>query len=133
MSKSVSQGVAEKEVNKWLDFKHVKEPKRESYEDAIEILVQSVMDGTLVLKDDHSFEQTLEIKTDNEAAIDKLIFVPRIRVGVIHKHLQGVKATEPDARIVAYIAALTGQSKGVINGLDTEDYSISSAIAIFFL
>ncbi len=54
-------------------------------------------------------------------------------MSTIHSHLQGVKPSDADGRVGAYIAALTSTPKAVINCLDTEDYGIAQSIAIFFL
>jgi hypothetical protein len=65
--------------------------------------------------------------------IDKLVFKPRIKVNTIQVHLQGVKSSDADGRVTAYIAALTSKPKEVIKSMDTEDYSIGKSIAYFFL
>jgi hypothetical protein len=47
--------------------------------------------------------------------------------------MQGVKASDGDGRVCAYVAALSSQPKEVIKHLDTEDYAIATAVAVFFL
>ena len=64
--------------------------------------------------------------------INKLVFKPRLTVGEIHNNLKGIKSNDTDARIYAYIAALTDQPIGVIRSLDTEDYRVASSIVVFF-
>ena len=47
--------------------------------------------------------------------------------------LEGVKTSDLDNRIVAFVSALTLQPKAIIESLDTEDYDVCQGIAIFFL
>jgi hypothetical protein len=124
--------LAEKEVNSWLDYKRVKPSKREDNKDSIDSLIDSFMDGSLSLNPDTS-EITLKLNypvTSNN--IDKLVFKPRLKVGEIHKRLANVKSTDGDARVMAYVSALTGQNTGVIADMDSGDYSIAQPIVIFF-
>ena len=130
----VALDVAIEEVNKWLDYKRVNDKKRESYKENIETLVDAVADGYLRLnQEDHKFILELKFPTDGESPVKSLEFKPRIKVSQVHQHLQGVKSTDADGRLLAYVAALTSQPSGIIKGLDTEDYNVALAIAIFFL
>lgn len=129
----VAREVAEKEINQWLDYKNIKEGKREAFKDSIGRLVEAVMDGCLTLREDKVLVQSLGFPTEGEAPVSELEYKPRIRVGAVQNHLKGVKADDADGRLVAYVAALTSKPKEVIKALDTEDFNISQAIAIFFL
>ena len=66
-------------------------------------------------------------------AFKTLEYKPRLNMASIHLHLQGVKSADADGRVCAYVAALTSKPKELIKKLDTEDYGIAQAIAIFFL
>ena len=133
LSKKVSVDIAKEDVDKWLDYKRVKEKKRESYKEQIEALVDGVADGNLILNEKHELVQTLIFPLEGELPLKELNYKPRLKVSTIHQHLSGIKATDADGRICAYVAALTSKPKDVIKGLDTEDYSIAQAIAVFFL
>ncbi len=133
LSTKVSADVATKEIDKWLDYKHIKEKKRESFKEQIEALIDAVADGNLILNEKHELVQTLTFPLDGDLPLKELNYKPRLKVSTIHQHLNGVKSTDADGRICAYVAALTSKPKDVIKGLDTEDYSIAQAIAIFFL
>lgn len=130
----VEREVALKEVEAWLDYKRVKSKKRESYQDQIDVLVDAVSDGSLVL-DDESFELTYNLifPFGEEEKITELKFKPRLSVGEVNKYMRGVQATDIDKRLQAYVSALTGQPKGVIQAIDTEDSSVINAIVVFFL
>jgi hypothetical protein len=132
MSK-VAREVAINDVNRWLDYKVVSERKRESLKDSIETLVDAVEDGLLIVNDDHTIIQNLRIVPDGEEPIKSLTYKPRLKVSEVHMQLANVKSTDADGRVCAYIAALTTKPKGIIRALDTEDYGIGQAIAIFFL
>ncbi len=66
-----------------------------------------------------------------EVKIKELVYKPRIDVATIVKYANG--STGGDARILATLAALSGQAKEVVSLLDTEDNSIANSVAIFFL
>lgn len=134
--KTVSHEAAVQEVERWLDFKKVKDKKRAESESFIEILVGAVEDGLLTIDKDLMMKYSLlvPVKDDNDAEVfSELTFVPRIQVGEINKKLRGIKADDADGRVVAYIAALTKKNTGMITKLFTEDYSVCQSIVMFFL
>lgn len=132
MSK-VSKEIAEKEVNDWLDYKKINVQKREAQANSIETLIGFISEGTISIKEDKTIVQELLFEIGKESKITKLEYKPRIHVGAIQRHLEGGKSTDMDLRIVATAAALTSQTKELIKQLDSEDYSVASSIAIFFL
>ncbi len=130
----VNRETATADINAWLDAKRVSTKKREAYSDSIETLIDAVEMGDLVLrKADNFLIQTLQVPTDGEAPVKTLEFKPRLQVFEIHKQQENEKATDSNVIILAYVAALTGQVKGVIKKLYTDDYRICQSIAIFFL
>jgi hypothetical protein len=129
----ITKDVATAEVNKWLDFKGVNERKRASFSDSIESLSDSIQDGVLVVDDKCNIIQTLIHPIWDVEKIKTLTYMPRINVGKLKQNMTGVKSLDADGRIVAYVAALTGQTKAMIEKLDSEDYSVSQSIAVFFL
>ncbi len=129
----VSREIATTEVYKWLDFKKINEKKRDAQKDQIESLIDALVDGSLILNPDFTFTQTLKFPTEGELKIITLDYKPRLKMQAIHAAMGGVKSGDVDGRVLAYIAALTSTTKAIIKDLDTEDYSISQSIAIFFL
>ncbi len=136
----VNREIAIQEIDAWLDFKKVRSRKRVSYADNIDVLVDAVEDGLLVLhKETGKLNQTLQFPikgTQGGKEVDvlkELEFVPRLNIQRLHSKLEGVKAGNGDGRILGYICALTGQPKDIINKMLTDDYEICQAIAIFFL
>jgi hypothetical protein len=133
MSK-IPRELAEAEVAKWLDHKRVSEKKRESYTDHIEQLIDGFMEGDLILKDDFILVQNLKNPIKGEdSEIKTLEFKPRIKIGAVHNHLTGVKSSDGDGRVCAYVSALTSRPKDLIRSLYTDDYGLCQAIAVFFL
>lgn len=130
--KAVAESVARNEVNRWLDHKRVNEKHRNANAESIENLVDAFADGTLVLDDDHNIVMNLTWPIGEGGKITSLKFKPRLRVGEIHDNLKGIKSSDADARILAYIATLTEQPKGIVRHLDTEDYRAASSITVFF-
>jgi hypothetical protein len=131
--KQINREIAIDEVEKWLTYKKVSDKKRTARADNIESLIDAVEEGYLILNDDMSFTQLLKFPTEGEKSISDLTFQPRLKVGSIHNHLQGIKSSDGDGRMCAYVCALTRMHSGFIKSLDTEDYSIAESIAIFFL
>jgi len=129
---AVAINVARAEVDRWLDAKRVNEKQRKTNSESIDHLVDAFADGTLVLNDDNKIAMNLTWEVGEGGKITKLEFKPRLRVGEIHNNMKGIKSTDADARILAYIATLTDQPSGVISQLDTEDYRVASSIVVFF-
>lgn len=125
---------AQAEIEEWLDYKKVSKGKRESNEAYEEILVDAVKWGNLEKDEDFNLILNLHfpIGTKTEK-ITKLTFKPRLNRADLDNPLRNVKADDAEGRIVAYESALTGQPKGIIKKMDTEDQRIADAIAIFFI
>lgn len=129
----IAREVAEREIAGWLDYKKVNASKREAYRDSIDVLVGAVSDGDIVVNEDFTLTHRLKFDTGGDEPVTQLVYQPRVRVGAIQKQLQGVKPTDTDGRVAAYIAAISDQPKAVVKNLDTEDYAICSAVVVFFL
>jgi len=129
----ITEEIAEKTVNKWLDHKRVNETKRDGLEDQISAMVTGVMGGVLVL-DEKSFEFTVNLAfgIGEDEAIKVLKVSPRMPVKKVRSYLKGIKPGDGDGRVASYIGAMTNQVSGVIGEIDTEDYGLLSAIAVFF-
>ena len=134
MSK-ISKEKAMEEITSWLDFKKVSDNKREVQKDTIETLVDAISDGSLVLTEDKSLLMKLKfpVEAENDMGFSELKFRPRLKTETVQKHLQGVKPSDVDGRLTAYIAALTSTPKSSIVKMDSEDTGLASAIAVFFL
>ena len=130
----VSRDVAQVDVEAWLDFKRVSQKKREVQTDSIDALIDAVSDGILTINDE-TFEIThhLIFPFEGDSPLNELVYKPRLKVKQIHANLSGVKTGDTDGRLAAYVAALTSKNSQIIKNLDTEDYSVGTAIAIFFI
>jgi len=129
----IPKELAEKEIQKWLDFKKVSQTKRKDKKDAINVLVNAITDGNLVLTDNLLLEQTLNFPLGKDTKITKLVYKNRLSVAEIQQETSNMASTDVYAMIGAYIACLTEQPKAIVFLLDTEDYSIAQSIASFFI
>lgn len=134
---NVNRETAEKEINQWLDFKRVSRKKREENEEAIEQLVEAIMDGVLSFSsEDHTLVHTLQVPIENSEGTvvqKEFTYKPRIKVSDIHREMKGIKASDMDARVSAYLSAITGESRNVLIQMDTVDYAISQQLVVFFI
>jgi hypothetical protein len=129
----IDEAVAQSEIEQWLNFKKIGAVKREAHKDHIKTLVEAIVSGELVLNSNKSFSYTLKFPLEKEKPICALEFKARLSVLDIHTKLQDIKASDGDGRLLAHIAALTGQAKQIIRFLDSEDYNVCCSIAVFFL
>lgn len=126
----VSRDVAEMDVNRWLDHKRIKASKREKNKEAIDGIVESVMDGTFIIDDQCVIKHKLSFGLGNEESIVELNYSPRLTVGRIGEYTRLAKTN--DERVRGYIAALSGVANGIISTMDAEDYSVAGNVVIFF-
>lgn len=141
LEEKVALEQAEKEVGHWLDRKRITARKRMSdgYKQAIETLVDAVTLGDISINEDGTISHQLIVPLEGFA--DRLDYKARILTDDVNKIVKGLSRndgkglSEKDGtdRVIATISALTSQSVGLIQKLDTEDNSIAQAIAIFFL
>lgn len=132
MSK-IARDKAQAEIESWLEYKKVGDKKREVGKDYIDLLIDSLAEGDIILKEDKSIEHMLKFPLEGEETVSKLVYKPRIKVQTIQAHMNGVKASDGDGRILATIAAISSSPKAIIQKLDTEDYGIATGVAYFFL
>lgn len=132
----IAKEVAIQEFNDWMDYKKVKENKREEAKTQIDELVNAIMDGVLTIDENKNIIHTLEFPIQNqsgETTVSKITYKPRLNVRELNDKLKAVKGADGDGRILAYAKALTGENTGILGNLDTEDYRITSSIVMFFL
>jgi len=131
MAEVISIELAAKEVTAWLDYKRVKEGKREAYKANIDALAYAISVGDISI-DSNTFVIKQKLCVPVEGLYNELSYKPRITVGELQKHSAG-KATSLDNAIVSAVAALTEKSISHIQKMDTEDYAIAAAIGVFFI
>lgn len=127
----IAREVAEEDVNDFLEFKDFYETNQEQKQ-AIETIVQGLMYGRLTYnREEKTFHQTLKHPLGDNS-ITSLKYRARLNDNHVQKFMKGVPHNDPDARVNAYIAALTDQAKGIISGLDYSDKKFANAITTFF-
>lgn len=133
MNQKVTRELATEEVTAWLDKKKVYESTRELQKDSIEVLVEAITRGDLLLNDKLEFVHKILVPEVFETPISELTYKLRLNDKMLKPHLNGVKTTDAEGRLIAYVSALTGQVKAVLENLDTADKKIALSIAVFFL
>lgn len=129
----INRETAEAEVNAWLDKKKVFDSTKETQKDFIDILVEAVVQGVLVVETDGKLKHILLFPFGEDTKITSLSYHLRLNDKMLKPCLNGVKAGDGDERMLAYIAALTEEPRGLLANLDSADKKIATAIAIFFL
>lgn len=131
---TVSETVARKDVDRWLDYKRVGDRKREDNASAIDGMVAAVQDGQLIISEEgHEIVQNLKFPIGNDGNTKELKFKARLSIKDRNRKLKGTKATDTAEYLVALIAALANTNKAVIEEMDTEDHNIAQNIALFFI
>jgi len=130
---AVDREIAIREINGWIEFKKIGRKKRDEYAENIEQLVDAVEEGVLIVTEKHELKHTLKFPIGNGGTIKELIYKPRIKGSDIDRQTKGIKTNDTGGRVRAYVAALTGVAKGILADMDTEDYSVSQGIAVFFI
>ena len=132
MENLISKEVAQNEVNRWLDSKRIGGKKRIAYEKTIEELVSYVEDGTLILNENNTWVHKLLFPIESEKTTSELVYKNRLNVDEVTNGLKGADGS-PQDMVKCYVSLLTGKVKGIINKLDTQDYSVCQSISVFFL
>jgi hypothetical protein len=131
----VSKELAQEEFEKWAIAKKIKQSVRDSYKSIEEKIVESISEGILILNENLEWEHTLEFPIEGAGitSTSLLTYKLRLATGVLNVAFKGIKPDESDERLVAMIACLTGEPKGIIKALDSStDYSLASCIATYF-
>jgi hypothetical protein len=140
---SISRDVAEKELETWFDAKKLDQDERENInpntekDDNKELLIRGFMNGHLVLNPDtFIITQTLKFPPVNgsgEVVFKTLEYKYRLNQKEVKGKSIGLKQSDIRGTISAYIAALTGQERNIIDLLDTQDRKVADAIVTYFL
>lgn len=133
MKEQISYELASAEVEKWLSKNRIKASKRKASEPVIESLIEAVMYGQIVFDENLVITQNLDFPLGEDASVKTFTYKERITKKEVDDKLSVMKNKDGSASITAYVAALTTQPVGIIDKLDTRDYSISQSIAVFFI
>lgn len=134
----VAYDVAVTEVENWLKSRNL--PERKIASDEVRPLIEKIADaisfGDVVIQEDGSVLQKLVepiTSKDGDVVLKELVFKPRLKYGDVRKSMQGMKTTDADGRMMAYLAASTGQPSAYFDKLEVSDFGVSTAIISFFL
>lgn len=138
MENVISEEIANKDIQKWLDFKNVSPRKRNTKETKaqIETLVDAICDGDLVLDEDFNLVQALRnpvLDKDGKPALKEMVFKPRLLLEDVESKLMNVKSDNTIGMLAAYTSALTGVNSAMTKKIDTDDNKTAQAIVMFFL
>jgi len=138
----MSEEVAALELERWFDFRKVKDKARNNKdEDGKDVMREKMIEGfmygllTFFPENGHLI-QKLEFKIENESksfSISELDWKPRFQKKDLTACLVGIKTKDTDGRMDAYIAAITGIDRLKLGSMDFSDYSLSQAIVSYFL
>jgi len=135
MSK-VSNELAVNEMTRWLDYKKIKPAKRESNKEQADLIVSCIEEGQIEIDEECNMKFNLNFpihSDEGDVMLASMIFKPRLKVHEISAKMKGVKATDIDARMAAYISASAQINSGQVRNLDTEDFNVAQAVILYFL
>ena len=136
MAELVDLDTARKEIEGWLDYKKIRDKKREDYRGNIDNLISLVQEGVLRVNDDHSITHVLNFPVDMGAGnpVTEVKYKARLEERETRERLAALKTGDAiDNRMIAKFCALTGMSIGFQGKLDSSDSSIASEIILFFI
>ncbi len=127
----VSEEIARKDFERWFESKKLPETKRKNeYEVLEQELIEAIMDGSLIVNEDNTLTLKLAWPLTSPNAVESLNFVHRIQTGELQS--KTAYAKDQSGKLIATVAALTGQVGGVIRALDPVDFGRAGAIAAYF-
>lgn len=146
----VPQEIAMEEFQGWLDYKKTKmtlvmegaEVTEEKIGDIDEdnkaamAIVEAIMSGDLVVNEDMSLTYNLAfpIRDENQSVVlNKLTLKPRMNAFEVQKATKGISQDEPFKLFIGYVHVLSGEVKGLVNKLDSIDFSLLQKIVGYFL
>jgi hypothetical protein len=122
-----------KEVNDWLDYKKVDDRKRASCLHNIARMAEHISDGILIYEPTkQTFTHQLKFPIGKEATVISLTYQARLKVEDTMDRLAEAGGS-PQKRVLAYIAAATGEAMAVLEKMDQEDYHIAGDLVVFFM
>ncbi len=140
----MSQEVAEQELERWFDFRRVKERIRNNPDEGVgyDVTRQALIDGFMYgqlefIQESGILKQKLFWPVENEdgeVVLKELLWKPRIREKDLANPMKNVKQSDTNGRMKAYISAYTGENKGVLGMMDlADDYGLATSINTYFL
>lgn len=142
ISVKLSEELAKIELEKWFDFRRMKDKSRSNIDEDLgrdvmaDKMVEGFMYGQLEFREDGILVQHLDFPIENESktiSIKELNWKPRFRESELNDPMKGVKNNDSSARMKAYMQAITGVSKLHLGTMDFSDYSLSQTIVSYFL
>jgi hypothetical protein len=131
---NVTPEIATNEMNAWLDSKKIMTNTRESNEDSTQLLIDAMVEGIITIDEESKvISHNLMFPIGDGEEIKVLEYRQRLSDRLLEPYMKGVKPTDADGRLIAYICALTQNSRGIIKNMDSVDKKIALAIAVFFL
>ena len=129
-SEKMSREVALNEVEKWMDIRRVRPTKRRNQSEAIEVLADAFIDGSLVL-DDETGELTFNLAFPVKSK-EKIVFKPRVKVTEVNRYAEQNRKITGQSIVMNYLCASTGLMVAEAGDIDSEDYGIVQAIVGFY-
>ncbi len=130
----IERDAATAEVNKWLDFQGISEKQRTDAVATVNIVVNAVCAGHLIINEDNSLTQKLKHPFGDKVKISELKYKSTpITVREVDSFKAGVPEDTKLRSHVAHVCAATGELYSVLSGMSTKDYNTAISLIIFFM
>lgn len=134
----INREVAEQEVKGWVKAKGFRASKveKEDFQESIDLLIDSVMDGLLSVNEDNSLTYKLQYPIQDEDGnnvLESMTFNKRLTVGFFTNKMKSSKAKTQEEKTILMISELTGEPAGLIQKVQMADFTELGVIATFFL
>lgn len=130
----ITEEIAVQEFERWFLSKKLSSSYRKShYEEIEKQMIDAIMDGYLIVNDDFTLTLKLAWPLTEPNEVQELKFVHRMQTGVLQSKTAYVKdPKDQQGKLIATVAALTGQVGGIIRALDPVDFGRAGSVASYF-
>ncbi len=130
----LNKAQATAELETWFSKKKIKETQKATQVDAVNILIEALQDGDLVLdQTTNEFTQKLMFPVGKDEAVKTLKYKPRLNDAQLRPFKEGDKPGSGADLILSTLAALTDVGKTILSTVDTQDKRVCNSIVVFFL
>jgi len=134
MENVISREQAAVEFDRWaFEIKRIKERLINDNPDALEnreAVIKNIMDGTFTIDEEGKITHKLCVPISDD--VKELVYKPRMQVFEMSK-MKEFKPEDSTGKTIAIMSVLTNLNKGIVQKLDTVDFTTVGELMSFYL